>query len=151
MGSMEVALPRRDSEWPTPVSEKPASQYWGTPSLYMRSSPRIDSGPRELFGVGMGVAAVRIIIGGAIMPRGSMWPLAVIIREYIFSSAEEEKYLSSSSCLYLALTIKEENQHYLNWSECLFCHWTHHCLWAVPPSRPPQSSPISFHHLTPTD
>lgn len=61
----------------------------------MSSSPRMDSGPRELFGVGMGVAAVRMIIGGAIEPRGSTWPLAVIIREYIFSSVWDAKTLLS--------------------------------------------------------
>jgi hypothetical protein len=34
----------------------------------------------------MGVAAVRIIMGGAKVPLMSTCPLAVIIREYIFSS-----------------------------------------------------------------
>lgn len=84
---MELELPRRDSARPLPASEESSPASPGAPSLHMSSSPRMDSGPRELFGVGMGVAAVRMMIGGAIVPRGSTWPLAVIIREYIFSSA----------------------------------------------------------------
>lgn len=79
-GSMDVELPVRDSIWLIPAFEKscPTSPSFGVPSLYKSSSPRIDSGPRELVGVGMGVAAVRIIIGGAVVPQASMWPLAVI-------------------------------------------------------------------------
>lgn len=46
----------------------------------------VDSGPRELLGVGMGVAAVRMMIGGGKVPRRSTCPFADIIREYIFSS-----------------------------------------------------------------
>jgi len=50
-----------------------------------------DSGPRELFGVGMGVAAVCMMIGGGKVPRGSTCPFADIIREYIFNSIGENE------------------------------------------------------------
>lgn len=55
--------------------------------LPRRESPKpiMDSGPRELLGVGIGVAAVRMMIGGAREPLGSTWPLADIIS--ILSSA----------------------------------------------------------------
>lgn len=53
--------------------------------------PNTDSGPSELFGVGMGVAAVRMMIGGGKVPRGSTCPFADIIREYIFNSVGGSK------------------------------------------------------------
>lgn len=62
-GSIEIPLPRLDSV-----------------KLYT------DSGPRELFGVGMGVAAVCMMIGVGKVPRGSTCPFVEIIREYIFNS-----------------------------------------------------------------
>ena len=65
LGSMDTLLPRRESP-----------------------NPSMDSGPREPLGVGMGVAAVRMMMGGASEPLGSTWPLADIIS--ILSSVERD-------------------------------------------------------------
>lgn len=53
------------------------------------SKLKMESVPRELFGVGIGVAAVRMMIGGGKLPRESTCPFADIIREYIFNSASD--------------------------------------------------------------
>lgn len=131
---MEVELPRRDSARPLPASEESRPASPGAPSLHMSSSPRMDSGPRELFGVGMGVAAVRIIMGGAIVPRGSTWPLAVIIREYIFSSARGRRGQ-------LGLFVRPRATRSRG--------STYRCPGAAPPSRPPRSCRISSRRPTP--
>ena len=60
---MELLLPRRESRGPG------ASSRCG-----------------ELLGVGMGVAAVRMIRGGGRRPRPSRGPLGVTASEYIFIS-----------------------------------------------------------------
>lgn len=43
----------------------------------------------EHFGVGIGVAAVRMIIGGGMLPLPSRCPFGVTASEYIFISGEK--------------------------------------------------------------
>lgn len=66
------------------------SPDWGSTELLLprRESRRLGAASRfgELFGVGMGVAAVRMMTGGGRLPRPSRCPLGVTAREYIFIS-----------------------------------------------------------------
>lgn len=66
------------------------SPNWGSTELLLprRESRRLLAVSRfgELLGVGLGVAAVRMMTGGGRLPRPSRCPLGVTAREYIFIS-----------------------------------------------------------------